>query len=66
MLNYRLSQKVKLLENDEFNHLTKILTISTPPPPLSFLYLCSFCSVLSSVYVLETRNRTGILDRNSI
>ena len=64
MLNYRLSQKVKLLENDEFNHLTKILTISTPPP--SFLYLCSFCSVLSFVYVLETRNRTGILDRNSI
>ena len=27
MLNYRLSQKLKLLGNGEFNHLTIILTI---------------------------------------
>ena len=27
MLNYRLSQKFKLLGNDEFNHLTIILTL---------------------------------------
>ena len=26
MLNYRLSQKFKMLENGEFNHLTIILT----------------------------------------
>ena len=26
MLNYRLSQKLKLSRNDEFNHLTIILT----------------------------------------
>jgi ATP adenylyltransferase/5',5'''-P-1,P-4-tetraphosphate phosphorylase II len=26
MLNYQLSQKLKLIENDEFNHLIKILT----------------------------------------
>ena len=26
LLNYRLSQKLKLLENGEFNHLTIILT----------------------------------------
>ena len=29
-------QKLKLLENDEFNHLTIIL-ITTPPPPLMCL-----------------------------
>ena len=28
MLNYRLSQKLKLLGNCEFNHLTIILTLS--------------------------------------
>ena len=27
MINYRLSQKLTLLENGEFNHLTIILTI---------------------------------------
>jgi hypothetical protein len=29
MRNYQLSQKVKLLEYDEFNHLTNTLTSST-------------------------------------
>ena len=29
MRNYRLSQKFKLLENGEFNHLTNILTNAT-------------------------------------
>ncbi len=29
MRNYRLSQKLKLLGNGEFNHLIDILTIST-------------------------------------
>ena len=32
MLNYRLSQKFKLLGNDEFNHLTISLTISNVIP----------------------------------
>ena len=27
LLNYRLSQKLKLLRNDEFNHLTISLTL---------------------------------------
>ena len=29
MLNYRLSQKLKLLGNGEFNHLTIILTVDS-------------------------------------
>ena len=37
--NYRFSQKLKLLGNDEFNHLTNILTLLLtcglrPPLPL--------------------------------
>ena len=38
LLNYQFSQKLKLLENCKFNHLTIILTlsISCGPPKLSF------------------------------
>ena len=37
MLNYQFSQKFKLLENDEFNHLTIILTVRNEEALICYL-----------------------------
>ena len=48
ILNYRLSQKFKLLGNDEFNHLTIILTAFFFKSSVNTIYMVAFCKVLIS------------------
>ena len=48
ILNYQLSQKFKLLGNDEFNHLTIILTAFFFKSSVNTVYMVAFCKVLIS------------------